>query len=113
MSLIWWTRQRKPRMEYKITALRDVTIRAFVRYQIPQQIGGQLVMRPSERQEWISLRAGEVKDGLGMVMGVHPQSVPTETPVHIAGVPMIQLEGWSNDELPKEFLGLFRLEAQA
>jgi hypothetical protein len=41
-------------MNYKVTALKDVTIRAYVR-------DGR-----SERQEWISLEAGEVRDGLGM-----------------------------------------------
>ena len=97
-------------MEYKVTALHDVTIRAFVRHKTPERLGSVIVMRPSEREEWISLRAGDVRDGLGMVIGAHPSSVPGETPVHIHGVAMVFIESWSDKELPKEFWGLFRLE---
>ena len=98
-------------MEYKVTALRDVTIRAYVRGQTPQRLGDSVFMRPSEREEWISLRAGEVREGLGLVLGVAPRSAPDQTPVHIHGIAMVLPdEGWSSDDLPKEFFGLFRLE---
>jgi hypothetical protein len=62
-------------MEYKVTALQDVTIRAYV-------LSG-ISTRPSEQQEWVSLEAGEVRDGLGLVLGVHPKSLPGETPTEI------------------------------
>jgi hypothetical protein len=97
-------------MEYKVTALRDITIRAYVRSQTPVDYGGHIFMKPDERQEWVSLRAGEVRDGLGLVIGIHPSCIPDETPTHVTGVAMILTEGWSNDQLPKEFFGLYRLE---
>jgi len=97
-------------MKYKVTALQDVTIRAYVRGQTPVQIGDQIAMKPSEHEEWISLGAGEVREGLGFVIGVHPHSLPDESPIHVKGVPLIIGSGWSNDDLPKEFYGLYRLE---
>jgi len=97
-------------MEYKVTALKDVTIRAYVRSQTPVNRGGHILMKPEERQDWVSLRAGEVRDGLGLVIGVHPNCVPNQPPMHVRGVAMILTEGWSNDQLPKEFFGLYRLE---
>jgi len=99
-------------MKYKVTALRDVTVRAFVPTQTPVRIGTQTVMKPSEQEEWISLRAGEVRDGVGLVLGVHPASLPNEIATHVQGVPMILTAGWSNADLPKEFFGLYRLECQ-
>jgi len=70
-------------MKYKVTALRDVTIRAYVPFQAPVRIGNDTVMKPSERQEWISLQAGEVREGIGLVLGVHSSSLPNETPTHV------------------------------
>ena len=97
-------------MEYKVTALHDVTIRAYVRFQTPVNRGGRILMKPGETQEWVSLRGGEVRDGLGLVIGVHPNCMPNQIPRYVKGVPMILTDTWSNDELPKEFFGLFRLE---
>ena len=99
-------------MEYKVTAIHKVTIRAYVRFKEPVRMGEHILMKaPSERQEWISLRAGEVRDGLGLVLGVSPSSLPDKTPTHVMGVAMILLEGDSTTDLPKGiFLGLFRLE---
>jgi len=97
-------------MKYKITALKDVTIRAYVRGHTPVHLGNQVAMKPTEHEEWISLRAGEVREGLGLVLGVHPKSLPSEPPIHVEGIPMIIGSGWSNEELPKEFYGLYRLE---
>ncbi len=88
-------------MEYRVTALKDVTIRAYVR------------LKPhGEREEWISMRAGEVREGLGMLLGVHPSSAPGQPVVHVRGIAMIMGDGWSPDQLPMDFLGLFRLEVQ-
>lgn len=97
-------------MKYKVTALKDVIIRAYVRGSTPVRIGEHIAMKPSEREEWVSLRAGQVRDGLGLVLGVHPGSLPNEEPIHVEGIPMILGDGWSNEDLPKEFHGLFRLE---
>ena len=98
-------------MKYKVTAIKDVTIRAYIRGSTPVRIGEHIAMKPSEHEEWVSLRAGEVCDGLGLVLGVHPRSLPHETPIHVKGVAMIIGSGWSNDDLPKDFYGLYRLEA--
>ena len=97
-------------MKYKVTALQDVTIRAYVRGETPIRLGNQVVMKPTEHEEWVSLRAGQFRDGLGLVIGVHPNSLPDESPTHVKGVPMIIGEGYSSEELPKEFHGLYRLE---
>ncbi len=100
-------------MEYKVTALRDVTVRAYIRFQKPERIGDLLMMRPAEREEWVTLRQGEVRSGLGLVIGVHPRSCPAEMAIHVRGVPMVMSESWSNEDLPKEFFGLFRLEVDS
>jgi len=97
-------------MTYKVTALKTVTIRAYVRGKTAVRIGGQIAMKPSERDEWIQLKAGEVRDGLGLVIGVHPSSLPDHVPTHIHGIATVLSEGWSPDDLPKEFNGLYRLE---
>ena len=99
-------------MEYKVTALRDVTIRAKVGAKEPRRVGVQVVMVPSEREEWITLAAGEAREHLGLVLGVHPSSAPDMTPIHAAGVGIVMPGGWGNEELPKEFFGLYRLEIQ-
>lgn len=100
-------------MKYKVTALRDVTIRAYVRFQKPERLGNELVMRPAEREEWIPLRAGESREHLGLVLGVHPRSLPDVAPIHIKGVAMVlPEENWSPEQLPREFFGLYRLEVQ-
>jgi hypothetical protein len=100
-------------MEYKVTALQDVTLRAYVRSKKPKDIGGHVVLAPTESQQWVSLRAGEVRDGLGLVVGVHPKCCPDERAVSLQGVSIVTGQGWSNSELPKEFYGLFRLECHA
>ena len=84
---------------YKVTAIKDVTFQANVRTQIHERIGGETVWHPREHAEWITLHAGEVRDGLGMVLQVHPK--------HGLGIH----EVWASDnELPKEIAGLYRLE---
>lgn len=72
---------------YKVTAIKDVTFRANVRSD------------SGERKEWITLRAGQVRDGLGLVFEVHPK--------HELG---LQEQGALDSELPKEIGGLYRLE---
>jgi hypothetical protein len=91
-------------MKYKATALKDVTILAYV--------GGGSPALP-ERQEWISLEAGEVRGGLNPVLGVHPNSLPNETPTVVERIVIgLPTESWSPDDLPKEFFGLYRLERE-
>lgn len=99
-------------MKYKVTALNDVTVLAYVRSEIIEHVGAAIGRRPAKRKEWVSLRAGEVREGLGMIVGVHPRSCPGTVPTHIDGLPIVMSPPWSNAGLPKEFFGLFRLEVQ-
>jgi len=99
-------------MKYRITALKDVTVRAFVHTQKIEEISGHMVAHPSSEEKWICLRKGEVQEGLGLVIGVHPRWCPDKKPLNIEGVSMVIAESWSNDDLPKEFFGLYRLEVQ-
>src|SRR5262249_34479386 len=96
-------------MSYKVTALQSVTIRAYVNHQVPTRVGNHTLMKPTQREEWVSLRANEIRDGLGLVLGIHPNSLPETQPIHINGIPRI-LISYKNSELPMEFHGLFRLE---
>lgn len=93
-----------------VTALKDVIIRAFVRGNTPVEMGGRVFMKPSEREEWIEISEGETKSGLGLVIGVHPSSMPSTMPFTIKGVQVVITDGWGNEDLPKEFFGLYRLE---
>jgi hypothetical protein len=97
-------------MTYKVTALKDVTIRAYVRGKTAVEMGGRVFMKPSEREEWISLSAGEVVRGLGLVIATHPASVPNVMPLNVHGISMVIGDSWGNEDLPKEFFGLYRLE---
>jgi len=101
-------------MQYLITALKDVTVCAYVRSKTPVDLGGVAAMKPTERLEWVSQRAGKVREGLGLVLGVHPSYVPNEQPVAVRqlGVTLVMPGGGSNGDLPKGFFGLYRIEAQ-
>jgi hypothetical protein len=72
---------------YKVTALKNVTFKANVR------------TPDGERREWITLRAGEVRDGLGLVFEVHPSHGLS-----------LQEQSAPDEVLPKVIGGLFRLE---
>ncbi len=100
-------------MQYKVTALRDVTIRAKVPGTAPTRVGDQTVMVPSEREEWITLRAGETREHLGLILGAHPSSAPDALAMNVDGVSIaFPDESWGPENLPKEFFGLYRIEVQ-
>jgi hypothetical protein len=86
-------------MIWKVTVLEDITIRAHIRGQTPQRVGDQIFMRPSESQQWISLRKGEVQSGLGLIMGVHPKCVPNEQAIRVDGVSLVMTGSWSKEDL--------------
>jgi len=100
-------------MTYKVTALGDVTFRAYVRGQKLLVVGGAVGVRPVESEEWITLRAGESREGLGLVLGISPRSLPQQPVIHISGIPMVLMPSYSPQTLPKDFFGLLRLEAEA
>jgi hypothetical protein len=100
-------------MRYKVTALQDVMLRAYVPTQKLTTHGNERIVVPSEKEEWVSLRAGECRENLGMILGVHPDYLPSETPLHVQGSPpMICAPSTADSDLPKEFFGLYRLELQ-
>jgi len=91
---------------YSVEALQDVVIRAAVRQSITRN-GGKIP--PSVRHEWIALKAGEGRKGLLYVVGVHPASAPDRQAVRFDGVEVVIPEDHADMDLPKDFLGLYRL----
>lgn len=100
-------------MKYKVTALQDVTLRASVPAVALKRAGGHLLSRPSEEEQWITLRAGQTRENLFLISGVHPSCLPGEKPTRLGGVSLVLYPGWSDDQLPMEFHGLYRLELQS
>jgi len=97
-------------MTYKVTALKDVRFLTHLRRKKAVEIGGVIGMRPYETREWISLRRGESRDGLGLLMGIDPHFLPQEQGLTVEGESFVPLSG-SLDILPKDFFGLLRIEA--
>lgn len=96
-------------MPYQVTAIKDVTIRAYVLGTSIQMIAGRPVRRPNETQTWVSIKAGE-SARTGLVLGVHPEYLPEMEPTHIKGFPSVLLPEYSPGTLPQDFYGLLRLE---
>jgi len=98
-------------MKYKVTALQDVRFLAHVRGTTPEQIDGKILSRPIETEQWISLKAGTSRRGLGMPVGVDPDLVPDAEPMSHHGVRIVLIL-LSADASPQEFFGLLRIEQQ-
>lgn len=98
-------------MRYKVTAIKPVEILAKVRREDAHGHLGRQTTRPAESYEWIYLSAGEVRDGLGWVIGVMASYVPNEPAEFRAGKEAVLLP--LNDKLPKVYFGLFGLENSA
>jgi len=97
-------------MRYKVTAIKPVEILAKVREEAHVPLGAQTT-RPVENYKWIFLSAGEVRDGLGWVIGVMASYVPNAPTEVRAGKQTVLLP--LNDKLPKAYFGLFELENSA
>ncbi len=97
-------------MVYKVIALRDVTIRAMVKGTRIVNSGGKMMMIPSETEEWIFLRAGQERDALVTVVGVHPKDREDLFATFVRGEPIVLADTWEPTDLPKVFFGLYRLE---
>jgi len=91
---------------YSVEALQDVVIRAAVSM---GKSGNGGNVPPSVRHEWIALKAGEERNGLVRVSGVHPASAPDHPSVRINGVEVVVPEEHADMDLPRDFLGLYRL----
>lgn len=96
-------------MKLKITALKNVTIRAYVSSQTLRRVGSDVVMVPSEKETWVEIEAGN-SEFTGMVLGAHPSCLPDRGATRISGVPMVILPSYNQETLPQDFFGLFRME---
>jgi hypothetical protein len=94
-------------MRYKVTALKPVEILAKVREEARVPLGSQTI-RPAESFKWIFLNVGEVRDGLGWVIGVAANYAPNAPTEMRAGRETVLLP--LNEKLPKVYFGLFELE---
>ncbi len=93
-------------MRFKVTALKNVEIYGFVRTKVAN--GTEFIWRDKPYQEWISLRAGEVRDYLGLIEGVDARYAPGQPVMHIGGRPLVQLGVY---EPGKVYFGLFIIES--
>ena len=94
-------------MRYKVTAIKPVEILAKVRREEARvPLGGQAT-RPAESYEWIYLNAGEVRDGLGWVIGVMASYAPNKPAEVRAGKEAVLLP--PDEKLPKVYFELFEL----
>jgi hypothetical protein len=98
-------------MKFKITVHKNVKIRANIRGEKIERIGSNDVIRNSETQEWISLKAGEVRDGLGFVWGVSPEFAPERMAGYskFANARIVPLPDVETG-YPMDVFGLFTLE---
>ena len=99
--------------EYRVIALKPVTILANVEVsKVERTVLGGKVRRTKIEPEWIKLKAGEIREQVGAVLGIHPDCVPHERRVSLAGAApdVVPLEAWTDGELPKSFFEFFKLE---
>jgi hypothetical protein len=104
---------RPVRSRYRITALKPVTIWANVEVSKTERTPlGAKVNRTSNELAWIRLEAGEMRDKLSLVLGIHPDCVPNGKRVHLTGAnaEIVPLGAWTDRELPKNFFEFFKLE---
>lgn len=89
------------RQKYRVTALKPVIILA-------NMPGSKAKDKPA----WIELKAGERRDSLGRVHGVHPDFIPRGRRIYMEGIDpdVVPLGAWNDTELPKNFYEHFRLE---
>ncbi len=93
-------------MRCKVTAIKPVEILAKVREEAHLPLGSQTI-RPAESYKWIFLNAGDVRDGLGWVIGVAASYAPNAPAEMRAGRQTVLLP--LNEKLPKVYFGLFEL----
>lgn len=94
-------------MAHKLTALQSVKIRTSVTRQVESRVVDRLVTKPHSQEEWVFLRAGEIHEGAGPVVGVDPDYLPGEKSVRVAGTSMVVVP---RSPRPLDFHGLFHLE---
>ena len=106
-------RSRPIRARYRITALKPVTIWASLEGATP----GRKSFRgrkgqPREKPAWIKLKAGEIRDKVAVVIGIHPECAPLGRRVYLsdADSDIVPIGVWNDRELPKKFFEYFVLE---
>jgi hypothetical protein len=98
-------------MRYRVTATKPVEILAKVRHEEGQTHSGRPITRPAGGFEWIYLSAGEVRDGLELIIGVMASYVPNKPTELRMGKQTVLLP--LRDTLPKVYFELFELENSA
>ena len=98
-------------MRYKVTAMKPVEILAKVRQEEGQTHLGRPITRLAGGFDWIYLSAGEVRDGLDLVIGVMASYVPNKPTELRMGKQTVLLP--LRDTLPKVYFELFELENSA
>lgn len=104
---------RPVRARYRVTALKPVTIWANVEVsKMERNLVGARVRRTRDKAAWIELKAGERRDNLGLVFGIHADCVPHGRRVSLteADSDIVPLGAWTKGELPKTFFEFFILE---
>jgi hypothetical protein len=106
-------RARPARARYRITALKPVTICANVEVaKTERHLAGGRRSNTKERPAWIKLKAGEIRDKVGVVFGIHPECAPHGRRVYLsdANSDIVPLGTWNDGDLPKKFFEYFVLE---
>jgi hypothetical protein len=101
------------RATYRITALKPVAI--WANMEVPnaeRKLPGSPLCHTEDKPAWIKLKAGEMRDKVGLVLGIHPECAPNERRVYLpdAEVDIVPLGAWTDGELPKNFFEYFVLE---
>jgi hypothetical protein len=95
-------------MKYKVTAIKPVEILVKMRRGEAHAPSDRQITRSPESFKWIYLNAGDVRDGLDLVLGVMASYVQDEPAQFRMGKQTVLLQ--LNDKLPKVYYELFELE---
>jgi hypothetical protein len=101
------------RARYRITALKPVTICANVEVaKSERKLTAGRLRHAKEKPAWIKLKAGEMRDKVDLVFGIHPDCAPHGRRVYLIYVEsdIVPLGTWNDGELPKVFFEHFLLE---
>ena len=104
---------RPLRKRYRVTALKPVIIWANVEVlRMERNLLGARVRSTEDKSAWIELKAGEMRDKVGLVLGIHPDCVPHGRRVSLtdADSDIVPLGAWTDGDLPRNFFEFFILE---
>ncbi|MFN0125435.1 MAG: hypothetical protein ACKV19_01970 [Verrucomicrobiales bacterium] len=97
-------------MPYKITALRDVRILAYM----PQGFGSEdpRADYSGNSLRWVKIRAGQAAI-TGFALGVHPDYMPEDEPTQAHGFSVVKFPPQNEEKLPQEFLKVVCIDYSA